>query len=571
MESFYGGRQGTSIVIKGSFKYITDEKKGSNYEDPYYGTALKTINEMPNDTEEAAIAKQNALKALQESTMTVQLNRTDYKDVWYNEYCIIDHPNRNNLNNGKLFRRTLKNAEDNKLFGGVAEYVGQITGPAGIAPQLVDLNGVSQLQTKFDAIKARLGENDVLQYLDGNGNFVTYDPSSDNPSLGLLNFGGNIEYIPGNFSLDEEHYIESGSYGWFNLRQGTDETDESKIYLGFRIPYHVNTFSIGSHLPYTSAPNIDENKQTEFYSNWVISIPRGAPGGYFGDLQKRTCTGNESYTYYLPTDISYNSSNETYVAERNIDQSIYNWAVGQTAYFATFYWYGDIDGNDRGIKQIPNIFLGLAQGIKNITLSNDGEITVFYESDATNDNGQTINNNNPLTWIVKTEVPTSTAGGRGGHLLVQFNNNLVGKTPMSAAEVTEAGLTGGHWYDLGVVREILDGLYVQSGLTANASSEEEIESHGRQALENVQARTNVVQIVDVNLNGETIPTLFYWRANSLGSPTGSWEILGTTGGGGSIGKGAILAPQAGETIPRGALVLLTGQVLSNNNLTTPWA
>ena len=80
---------------------------------------------------------------------------------------------------------------------------------------------------------------------------------------------------------------------------------------------------------------------------------------------------------------------------------------------------------------------------------------------------------------------------------------------MSAAEVTEAGLTGGHWYDLGVVREILEGLYVQSGLTASASSEEEIESHGRQALETAQVQTNVVQIVDVNLNGEIIPTLFY--------------------------------------------------------------
>ena len=31
MESFYGGRQGASIVIKARFKYVTDQTENGNY------------------------------------------------------------------------------------------------------------------------------------------------------------------------------------------------------------------------------------------------------------------------------------------------------------------------------------------------------------------------------------------------------------------------------------------------------------------------------------------------------------------------------------------------------------
>lgn len=572
MESFYGGRQGTSIVIKGSFKYITDEyvldeRGNKKYKDPYYGEALKAVNKMPDDTGEST-AKKDALDALQKSTMTIQLGKTDYKDVWYNEYCIIDHPNRNNLNNGQLFRRTLKNESDNKLIGGVAEYVGQITGPAGSSPQLVDLNGVEELQTKFNAIAKKLGPNDVLQYVDADGNPVTYDPSSTNPSLGLLNFGTNIKYIPGNFSEDGgETYIESGTYGWFNIRQGTDEADTSKIYLGFDIPYQVNTFSAGDRLRYTDPPSITRRKRGAFYDHWEINIPRGAPGGYFGNLEKRTHPGGEQNNYYLPTDISYNVNTNNYEYSRNSAAEAYKWnQEGQIGYFATFYWYGDIENNDGGIKQIPNIFLGLARGISSINLSNDGQITIYYEDNTTN----TLNALNPITWIVNTKISTTSAGGLGNHLLVQFNNVRSDLTKRLEPEQKIAlGLNVNDcWYDLGVVRETAEGLYVETNIAIAPQSENNIISKANEELNNAEnVDTHKIYIINVTLNNETTPYLFYY--NTSITPH-AWDILGTTGGSGGASKGAILEPWTGENIPQGALILETKAITSSDSLTTPW-
>ena len=97
--------------------------------------------------------------------MTVQLNDPDYKEVWYNEYCIIDPENKNNTNNGKIYRRTLKSSNDEDPIGSVAEYIGQIVGPAGSSPQLGDFTSVTALQNSFAAERESLGADDVLAYI----------------------------------------------------------------------------------------------------------------------------------------------------------------------------------------------------------------------------------------------------------------------------------------------------------------------------------------------------------------------------------------------------------------------
>jgi hypothetical protein len=66
------------------------------------------------------------------------LKDINYTDVWYGELCIIDTDNKMNPNNGKLYRRTLKQS-DNKFVNTedtrYAEYIGQIVGPSGGIPQ----------------------------------------------------------------------------------------------------------------------------------------------------------------------------------------------------------------------------------------------------------------------------------------------------------------------------------------------------------------------------------------------------------------------------------------------------
>ena len=58
MESFYGGKQGASFVIKAAFKYLTIEKNENNqYIDSGYALAIDSINaasyESDNDRETA--------------------------------------------------------------------------------------------------------------------------------------------------------------------------------------------------------------------------------------------------------------------------------------------------------------------------------------------------------------------------------------------------------------------------------------------------------------------------------------------------------------------------------------
>ena len=85
--SFYGGRRGASFIIVKSFK---------------------TVAEMI-----AEFSKGN-----------------QYTTVNYDEFVIIDTENKNNTDNGKIYRRGYNYTGD---LGG-AEYVGQIVGPAGLGP-----------------------------------------------------------------------------------------------------------------------------------------------------------------------------------------------------------------------------------------------------------------------------------------------------------------------------------------------------------------------------------------------------------------------------------------------------
>ena len=86
MDSFYGGKQGVSFVIKASFN---------------------SINEMIKNFKEK-------------------------DDVWFGEYCLIDTVNKNDKDNGKIFRRGVATSTNSAYGGG--EYIGQIVGPSSGTP-----------------------------------------------------------------------------------------------------------------------------------------------------------------------------------------------------------------------------------------------------------------------------------------------------------------------------------------------------------------------------------------------------------------------------------------------------
>jgi len=106
MYSFYGGRPGNSFVIVRTFpsiKAMTDEfQKGP-----------------------------------------------DYTEVHYNEHVLINTPNKNDKDNGKIFRRGY-NYQDKITHG--AEYIGTIVGPAGPAPNL-KIGTFTQIDNKYNEVK----------------------------------------------------------------------------------------------------------------------------------------------------------------------------------------------------------------------------------------------------------------------------------------------------------------------------------------------------------------------------------------------------------------------------------
>ena len=224
MYSFYGGKQGASFVIKNAFKYVDKQ-------DHAYVSAV-------NDIERSSMSAQDkieATKALENNVMESCFSNPKYKDVWYGEYCIIDSPNKNNENNGRIYRRTLKrrgSGNEGNAVGGYAEYIGQVSGPAGPTLQLGAIGSVAAIEAEFDKI-GHVSANDWIKYLNSEGEESNeYISSTQSTDLFITPLGGDdvnaIKFIPGNVKqedsdlpdkyFDSDGYLQSGGYNWYYTR-----------------------------------------------------------------------------------------------------------------------------------------------------------------------------------------------------------------------------------------------------------------------------------------------------------------------------------------------------------------
>ena len=213
--SFYGGRRGASFIITKSYK---------------------TIAEM----------------------VTAFKQGGAYKVVDYDDYVLIDTENKNNPDNGKLYRRGY---DYNNSMGG-AIYEGQIVGPAGLAPhtQIDTVNNVEQKAAQ-----------EGYEYRRGSGEYKLDDNS----------------IVPGK-------YVESGSgvtryndkITWAYCSVRDINSYESTAYIGFTFPYTVIDFTATSKSPYVNGvyeensaevTRIDDETHP-FYEKWNISVPRGLKG-----------------------------------------------------------------------------------------------------------------------------------------------------------------------------------------------------------------------------------------------------------------------------------------------------
>ena len=336
--SFYGGRRGASFIIAKSFRLINEEKL-SLYE--------KYIEEEIQDTEKYPGGRPDWIK---QNVMAVAFRQGGaYTVVNYDEYVIIDTYNKNDIDNGKVYRRGYNYANDPNNLGG-AEYIGQIVGPAGLGPHL-ELDEISDVHQKY--INAE-ESGDQLDYRHDTGTL-------DIPTADLV---PGAKGTVNNRTFDDD--TDKIHWEYFSLRD--DQQLETTCYVGFKTPYLVVDYSTEAVEPYNQAGHYADmsaitrlDDQTHpFYEQWKLSIPKGIQG----DTLK-------NFKLYTP--------NST-IKMKDIDGTDHNLAAGKTV---LVYDYIHYDNEKAG--ESTTVYLGEYDIIDDISLAADGTITVVYKGNKQDD------------------------------------------------------------------------------------------------------------------------------------------------------------------------------------------
>ena len=288
MYSFYGGRPGNSFVIITTFKSVKDMV-----------TAFK--------------------------------KGPDYKTVHYDEYVMINTDNKNNLENGRLYRRGYQFTNS---MGG-AEYIGTIAGPSGNAPQLT-------IET-IDEVKAR-------NVPDG------YSGKSQNGEYSV----SNSALVPGKTKDVNGDDVYNDSIKWASCSIVNENNEEATAYLGFTFPYPVIEFLTESVKPYlggsyadTLSISRDDEMDHPFYERWNIRIPKGIKGDALKNFRVITASSNDGVQQYDGQPDDRSGGREILV-----------------------YDYYNYDKKESGDPK--TLYLGDYNMIEGISMSNDGAITVQY-------------------------------------------------------------------------------------------------------------------------------------------------------------------------------------------------
>lgn len=373
MDSLYGGKQGISFTLKSSFPsvdaMVTAFKRGSNY-----------------------------------------------TDVWYGEHCIIDTPNKNDADNGKLYRRGYDYQND---MGG-AIYLGQIVGPSSGTPyfQMLSVDDVKKIsQQQLEDYEYRRYPYD---YDEENEQYLTTESGQE---IGVFEFNRDYDetLIPGKYVEDgQTKYNDSILYTWCNVRKDNADAD-SWFYVGWQQPYLVTDYSIHQTSPYDAEGNIrpdateieriDDNTHP-FYEHWDLGLPKGIKGDTLRNLQVIVPTAENRNQIYASTAITVDPiSGETSVGSPGypgIDEDI---AAGRQIIVFDYYVY------DKLLNPFPvKIYLGDFNIITDIQVADDGTLTIEY----THDDDSVFTKK--IRWI--NNVALSTGNGTdGGTFTFTFNND----------------------------------------------------------------------------------------------------------------------------------------------------
>lgn len=408
MESFYGGRQGVSFVIVKRFDGVDIPQNGEKvYQTDYFAcdkrgqliiendTLVRRNANNYNDTQYTAW-KRCPLDGSQYGSAVFPLELAygmvqcfeqggiTTNEVNYGEYVIIDTPDVNNPDNGKIYRRGLdyQKSEDNPLAG--AEYIGQVVGPQGETPEL------------------SLGDYQHNP-IDGS---LNHHIGSYNPNDGLVP-GANVTYSNGKVNVTD--FQDNIKYSWITLKDEFENISGCEI--GFEFPYHVFAMTADSVDAYYNRSNsgtdfINQNLLTRvddashpYFSQWKVAVPKGIKGDAQTNLHVTSSVAEKGSRCYTDTAGLKATNPAVYLSEdTEIDLEAYATHTddrtkpvkvnGQLYYIKAENVSQDIlvykttnydrvaEGDTECIK------LGSYNMIEKITLDGNGVLTAFYTHDA---------------------------------------------------------------------------------------------------------------------------------------------------------------------------------------------
>ena len=285
MYSFYGGRPGNSFIIITTYRSIED--------------MVTKFKQGPS-----------------------------YTAVHYDEHVMINTVNKNDPDNGKVYRRGYDFTND---MGG-AEYIGTIVGPAGKAP-LLEMTTITNVRSKH----AKEGYEERFT----SGRYSITE--------------GNL--VPGKAGNDT--FNDAITWACCSIRNENDE--DCTAYIGFIFPYTVIDYEASTVEPYIAGKYADTSSVTRvddgthpFFEKWHINIPKGVKGDAFMNLKVETAsTDVEEYTGQAD-DINNNRMILTY----------------------DYYKY---DKKQNG--QPVRLYLGDYNMIDNVSMDDEGTITIDYSHD----------------------------------------------------------------------------------------------------------------------------------------------------------------------------------------------
>ena len=260
-----------------------------------------------------------------EDMVTAFQSGSNYTVVHFNQYVMINTVNKNDPDNGKIYRRGYDFTNN---MGG-AELIGTIVGPAGKAPML-------EMTTIENVRKKHAAQNYEERRSSG-----SYSLSTNN-----LVPGKNID---GTFN---------DNIRWECCSIRNENNEDTTAYIGFTFPYPVIDFESSSISPYSDGQYMDtsgasrvDNYNHPFYEKWHFDIPKGVKGDSFGNLKVQIA--DDTIEPYDGQEEDILNQNEVFVYEQ------YNYDIFQ-------------DGDPK------KYYAGTINSISQMAIDNNQHVLIWY-------------------------------------------------------------------------------------------------------------------------------------------------------------------------------------------------